>query len=114
MDLILALSYGGRQEIVDAVRSISESVKSGKLLPRDIDEEVVSRHLYMPDIADPDLLIRTSGEQRISNFLLWQVSYCEFYITEKLWPDFTKQDLIEAIESYQSRQRRFGKTESLR
>ncbi len=110
MTLTLALSYGGRQEIVDATRRIATLVQAGILLPEQINEAVFSQHLYLPDLPDPDLLIRTSGEQRISNFLLWQVSYCELYVTPQLWPEFTKDDLIEALHAYQQRDRRFGKT----
>jgi undecaprenyl diphosphate synthase len=108
MVLTLALSYGGRQEIVDAVRRIAASVRAGELLPEQIDETCVARHLYAPDLSDPDLVIRTSGEQRLSNFLLWQSSYTELYVTQKPWPDFSKADLIEAMAEYQRRERRFG------
>ena len=110
MTLTLALSYGGRQELVDAARRIAQLVCEGRLSPEQIDEAVVSRHLYLPDLPDPDLLIRTSGEQRLSNFLLWQMSYCELYVTPTLWPAFTKDDLVQAIAAYQQRERRFGKT----
>lgn len=109
MTLTLALSYGSRQEIVDAARSLAEQVRQGKLQVSEIDERLFSRHLYAPDIPDPDLLIRTSGEQRLSNFLLWQSSYAELYITPKYWPDFSREDLIEAIGEYERRERRFGK-----
>lgn len=105
----VALSYGGRQEIVNAVRSIAEEIESGILKPDKIDEKVFSNHLYTRDCPDPDLLIRTSGEMRVSNFLLWQISYAEFYVTEKLWPDFGEQDLKNAIEEYKRRERKFGK-----
>jgi len=105
----VALSYGGRQEIVNAVRSIAEEIKSGILKPGKIDEKVFSNHLYTRDCPDPDLLIRTSGEMRVSNFLLWQISYAEFYVTEKLWPDFNEQDLKNAIEEYKRRERKFGR-----
>ncbi|MCM8782801.1 MAG: isoprenyl transferase [Candidatus Omnitrophica bacterium] len=108
MTLIVALNYGGRQEIVDAVRKYTTSVLEKKEDLRNLDEANFSRFLYTPDIPDPDLLIRTSGEQRISNFLLWQISYTEFYFTKKYWPDFTKDDLLEAISEYQRRERRFG------
>ena len=104
----VALSYGGRQEIVNAVRSIAEETKSGILKPGEIDEKIFSNHLYTRDCPDPDLLIRTSGEMRVSNFLLWQISYTEFYVTEKLWPDFSEQDLKNAIEEYKRRERKFG------
>jgi undecaprenyl diphosphate synthase len=106
--LNLALSYGGRAEIVDAVRSIARDVKRGVLRPSDIDDDVFRRNLYCPDVRDPDLLIRTSGEMRISNFLLWQIAYTELYMTDVLWPDFRRRDLFAAIEDYQTRQRRFG------
>ena len=113
MTLTLALSYGGRQEIVDACRRLAEQVQAGKLKPQDINENVFARLLYTADLPDPDLLIRTSGEQRLSNFLLWQCSYTELYITPKLWPDFTKADLVEALAEYQRRERRFGRTSPL-
>ena len=110
MTLTLALSYGGRQEIVDAARRVGELVRAGRLQPEQIDETVFSSHLYAPELPDPDLLIRTSGEQRLSNFLLWQLSYAELYVTPTLWPDFGKQDLVDAIHAYQQRDRRFGRT----
>ena len=106
--LHLALSYGSRKEIVNAVKKITVAVNSGKLKLEDINEEVFSDYLYTKDIPDPDLLIRTSGEARISNFLLWQVAYTEIYITETLWPRFRREQLYEAIRDYQSRERRFG------
>jgi len=106
--LNLALNYGGRLEIIDAVRRISEEVKEGRLSIDDIDEKTFSGHLYTKDLPDPDLLIRTSGECRISNFLLWQISYSEIYVTRKYWPDFKKSDLKKAIEEYGRRDRRFG------
>ena len=109
MTLALALSYGGRQEIVDASRRLARLAQEGRLAPEQIDEALFAQQLYLPDLPDPDLLIRTSGEQRISNFLLWQVSYCELYVTPTLWPDFTTEDLGEAILAYQQRERRFGK-----
>ncbi len=109
MTLTLALSYGGRQELVDAIRQLAEAVRRGALDPAQIDEAAVTRHLYAPDLPDPDLLIRTSGEQRLSNFLLWQSSYTELYVTPKLWPDFSREDLVEAIAEYERRERRFGK-----
>jgi undecaprenyl diphosphate synthase len=108
--LNLALSYGGRQELVDACRKIAEQVRDGRLQPEAIDESALAAHLYAPDLRDPDLLIRTSGEQRLSNFLLWQSSYSELYITHKLWPDFSKADLLEALAEYERRDRRFGRT----
>jgi undecaprenyl diphosphate synthase len=107
--LNLALNYGGRTEILDAVRAIANGVAGGVIDPRSIDEQMFSEFLYTADIPDPDLLIRTSGEFRISNFLLWQTSYTELYIIDTLWPDFGKQELYEAILSYQRRERRFGK-----
>lgn len=110
MTLTLALSYGSREEIINAVKSISEKVKNGTLASENIDEAVISQHLYTHDMPDVDLVIRTSGEQRISNFLLWQIAYAEFYFTEVLWPDFREKHLHEAIISYQNRERRFGKT----
>ena len=109
MTLALALGYGGRQEIVDAARGLAQAVREGRLRPEDIDETVFARQLYAPELPDPDLLIRTSGEQRLSNFLLWQSSYTELYVTPKPWPDFTKEDLVEAIAEYERRERRFGK-----
>ena len=108
LTLVLALSYGGRAEIVDAMRSIAREVKAGRLDVADVDEKVISRHLYTRAIPDPDLLIRTSGEMRVSNFLLWQISYAEMYVTETLWPDFRKPQLLEALEDYSKRHRRFG------
>ncbi len=106
--LILALSYGGRTEIVDAVRALAEKVKAGKMEPAQIDEALIARHLYLPDVPDPDLMIRTSGEVRLSNFLLWQLSYTEFYFTDTLWPDFREADFAKALAEYARRQRRFG------
>jgi len=106
LDLIIALNYGGRQEIVEAVSKLVEDVKAG--LVSKIDEEAISARLYTEGIPDPDLLIRTSGEMRLSNFLIWQSSYTEFYFCDVLWPDFSAANLREAIISYQGRQRRFG------
>ena len=108
LTLVMALSYGSRIEIVDAVRRIGEEVERGKLEPADITEEVVSQHLWTRNIPDPDLLIRTSGEMRISNFLLWQISYAELVITPTLWPDFRKPQFYAALEEYAQRHRRFG------
>ena len=108
MVLILALSYGGRQELNDAFQKIGRKIEAGELKPEDITEELISNSLYTADIPDPDLLIRTSGEQRISNFLLWQIAYAEFYITPTLWPDFRKEEYLCAIQAYQQRERRFG------
>ena len=110
MTLTLALSYGGRQEIVDATRRVAALVREGHLRPEDITESLLAQHLYTSDLPDPDLVIRTSGEMRLSNFLLWQSSYAELYVTQTFWPDFTKDDLVAAIAAYQQRERRFGKT----
>lgn len=109
LTLILALNYGGRTEILDAVRAIADASRAGLIDPRRIDEKTFSEFLYTADIPDPDLLIRTSGEHRISNFLLWQTSYTELHIIDTLWPDFGKTELFEAIIQYQGRERRFGK-----
>ncbi len=106
--LILALSYGGRDEIARAARLIAERVKRGELEPEDVDEKTVAANLYLPDVPDPDLMIRTSGEMRISNFMLWQLSYSELYVTKILWPDFREAQLREAVEEYGRRRRRFG------
>jgi undecaprenyl diphosphate synthase len=106
--LILALSYGGRTEIAAAARRIAEEVKAGRLEPAAVDEALFARHLYAPDVPDPDLLIRTSGEIRLSNFLLWQASYAELYFTPVLWPDFREEQFREALREYGRRQRRFG------
>ncbi len=108
--VVLALSYSSRWEITDAVRQIVAQVESGELDARSIDEETISRHLTTRNIPDPDLLIRTGGERRLSNFLLWQLSYAEFYFTGIYWPDFRKEELYEAILYYQQRERRFGRT----
>lgn len=110
LTLNLALSYSARIEIVDAVKRIAEKVKNGQLPIDDITPDIFSAHLYTAGTPDPDLLIRTSGEMRISNFLLWQLSYTEIYVTEKLWPDFRKEDLLAAIRDFQKRERRFGRT----
>ncbi len=107
--LNLALSYSGRAEIVNAARRIAGEVKKNKCSLSKIDEQLFSQYLYTANLPDPDLLIRTSGKMRISNFLLWQISYTELYISPKLWPDFTKKDLIDAISDFQTRERRFGK-----
>lgn len=114
LNLFLCLSYGGRAEIVDAVRKIGQQVAEGKLRPDTIDEEVIARNLYTAGTPSPDLLIRTSGEMRISNFLLWQLAYCEIYVTDVLWPDFRKEHLEEAIIAYQGRDRRFGRIDPAR
>jgi len=108
MVLAVALNYGGRTEIVDATRKIAQNYKKGKLRLKDIDEQCISRHLYTAGLADPDLLIRTASEMRLSNFLLWQISYSEFYVTRTLWPDFTQRSLERAILAYSRRDRRFG------
>jgi undecaprenyl diphosphate synthase len=113
MQLNLMISYGSRDEILDAVRSIAARVKSGELAVADINESLFSSELYTAGIPDPDLLIRTSGELRISNFLLWQVAYTELYITPTLWPDFRRDDLVEAVQEYQKRERRFGRVASV-
>ena len=110
MTLTLCLSYSGRWEITEAAKKMAEKVKSGELNIEQIDEKCFSSFLYTNGMPDPELLIRTSGEERISNFLLWQLAYSEFYFTDKLWPDFGKEDLYEAIVDYQGRERRFGKT----
>jgi len=108
LTLILALSYSGRWDLNTAMRKIAEKVKAGKLQPEMITDETISDHLSTQGIPDPDLLIRTSGELRISNFLLWQLAYSEMYVTDIFWPDFRRKQLYEAIESYQNRERRFG------
>lgn len=110
MTLTLALSYGSREELINTVKEISIKVKNNIISPEIIDESIINEHLYTQNLPDVDLLIRTSGEQRISNFLLWQIAYAELYFTSILWPDFTKQHLYEAIIEYQKRERRFGKT----
>jgi len=111
MILNAALSYSGRNEIIQAIKKIIRYVQQGKLTPHQINEEVFSHCLFTDGLPDPDLLIRTSGELRISNFLLWQMAYTEIYVTNILWPDFTKKDLLDAIEDYQGRERRFGLTQ---
>ena len=110
LTLTLALSYGGRTEIVDACKKIATQVKKGEISAEDITELTINNHLYEPNIPDPELMIRTSGEYRLSNFLLWQAAYTELYFTDELWPDFSKESLYKAIHSFQSRERRFGKT----
>jgi len=110
MVLTLALSYGGRQELLDAFRSLASQLEQGKISSEDITEKTISQSLYTPDMPDPDLLIRTSGEYRISNFLLWQIAYTEIYITPTLWPDFRKEEFLRAIQDYGRRERRFGAT----
>lgn len=108
MVLNLALNYGSRQEIVTAARRFAEDVRAGRMTAEELNEALFQAYLYTPELPDPDLLIRTSGEMRLSNFLLWQLAYAELYVTETLWPDFDKRQLLEAIQSYQNRHRRFG------
>ena len=105
----VATNYGGRQEILQAARAIATQVQQGQIQPEEIDEELFSQHLYTANVCDPDLLIRTSGEMRLSNFLLWQMAYAEIYITDALWPDFDREEFHRALSDYQQRQRRFGK-----
>ena len=109
MQLNLAISYGGRQEIVDATKAIATKVAKGTLTVDQINENVFSQHLYLAGAPDPDLVIRTGGEYRLSNYLLWQAAYSEFYISDVLWPDFTREDMDKAVQFYSTRQRRFGK-----
>ncbi|MCL2260749.1 MAG: isoprenyl transferase [Fibromonadales bacterium] len=109
MQLNLAISYGGRAEIVDAARKIAEAVKDGKLNPETLTENEFAKYLYLEGAPDPDLIIRTGGEYRLSNYLLWQAAYSEFFVSDVLWPNFTKEDFAKAIEFYNTRQRRFGK-----
>ncbi len=110
MTLTVALGYGSRDEILKAVKEIALQVKKGYLEVEDIDSQVMKKHLYTHDIPDPDLLLRTSGEIRISNYLLWQIAYSELYFTDVLWPDFKKENFVDAIKEYSNRERRFGKT----
>jgi len=112
MTVILALSYGGRQDIVAAARRIAEAAAAGTLRPDQVDEALIERELMTAGVPDPDLLIRTSGELRISNFFLYQLAYTELYFTETLWPEFRERDLLKAIAAYQSRERRFGTVDS--
>jgi undecaprenyl diphosphate synthase len=109
LQLHLALSYGGRAELVEGARRLARAVRSGRISPDEIDDDVFRQHLYSPDVPDPDLMIRTAGEHRISNFLLWQLAYSELWFTDVLWPDFGPEHLDEAIRQYQGRERRFGK-----
>jgi undecaprenyl diphosphate synthase len=104
----VALNYGGRTEIVDVCRSVAADVLEGRLSTEDIDSDILGARLYSPDVPDPDLLIRTSGEYRVSNFLLWEIAYTELYITDVLWPEFRLRHLLEAVIDFQSRERRFG------
>lgn len=108
LTLSLALNYGSRAEITDACKAIASKVKSGEIDVDDIDEETIASHLYVPELPDPDLLVRTAGEMRISNYLLWQISYAELWVTPKYWPDFRVPDLYDAIRDFASRNRRFG------
>ena len=108
MNLILALSYGGRAEIIRMVRDVAEKIKDGRIDPEAVNEELISEHLYTRDIPDPDLLIRTSGEMRISNFLLWQIAYTELFVTATLWPDFSKAEFLQILKTFSTRVRRFG------
>jgi undecaprenyl diphosphate synthase len=108
MNLILALSYGGRAEIVRMVQSVAEKIKCGIIEPDLVNEELICEHLYTRDIPDPDLLIRTSGEMRISNFLLWQIAYTELFVTKTLWPDFNKEEFLQILKDFTARVRRFG------
>ncbi|MGB5402680.1 isoprenyl transferase [Robiginitalea sp.] len=110
MTLTLALSYGSREELTTAFKALASKVKNNIISPANIDETIINNHLYTHDLPDVDLLIRTSGEYRISNFLLWQIAYAELYFSEVFWPDFSEQHLIEALKDYQNRERRFGKT----
>jgi undecaprenyl diphosphate synthase len=110
MEMILALSYSGKTELVRAMKQMAQKVKAGELEVNDINEQLVNDNLYTAGIPDPELLIRTSGEKRISNFLLWQLAYAEFHFTEKFWPEFDKEELYRAILEFQNRERRFGKT----
>jgi undecaprenyl diphosphate synthase len=107
--LNVAINYGGRQEIIQACRRLAQQVECGQLLPKDINERLFSESLYTAGIGDPDFLIRTSGEMRLSNFLLWQMAYTEIYVTNTLWPDFSRETFAEALINYQKRDRRFGK-----
>lgn len=109
MQLNLAISYGGRQEIVNAVKSIASQVAEGAIKIDDIDDDLFAKNLYLKGAPDPDLIIRTGGEFRLSNYLLWQAAYSEFYVTDTLWPDFTKEEFMKAVEFFKTRERRFGK-----
>jgi undecaprenyl diphosphate synthase len=111
MDLIIAVSYGGRDELVQAMKALGERVQRGELQPQDINEETISKGLYLPDVPDPDLLIRTSDETRISNFLLWQLAYSEIVVSPQLWPEFTRDELYRCLHVFAGRNRRFGLTE---
>ena len=108
MQLIIAINYGGRRELVQAFKKLAQEVGTGAIDPDSISEQDISRSLYLPDIPDPDLIIRPSGEQRLSNFLLWQSAYAEFWFSDVLWPDFDESNLIQALTAYTDRDRRFG------
>ena len=110
MVLTIALSYGAREELENVIKEIASEVKNNTISLENIDQSIINKHLYTRNLPDVDLLIRTSGEQRISNFLLWQIAYAELYFTDVLWPDFRKKDLYSALLNYQNRERRFGKT----
>ncbi len=112
--LNLAVNYGGRAELLRALKQISSLVQSGKLSVEEIDETLISEHTYTPGVPDPDLIIRTSGEQRLSNFLIWQAAYSEYFFTDVLWPDFDKEDFFQALLEFQKRKRRLGRTEPLK
>ena len=109
LNLNLAISYGSRQEILEAIRELSDKVKNNIISVKNIDENIINEHLYTRNLPNVDLLIRTGGERRVSNFLLWQIAYAEMYFTDILWPDFKKKDFLDAIGNYQKRERRFGK-----
>ena len=109
LNLNLAISYGSRQELVNAIREVSDKVKNNIISSKNIDENIINEHLYTRNLPNVDLLIRTGGEKRVSNFLLWQIAYAEMYFTDILWPDFKKEDFIDALDDYQKRERRFGK-----
>jgi undecaprenyl diphosphate synthase len=108
MKLNVAFNYGGRAELVDAMRAMGEEIAAGKLKPKGINDKTIAKHLYLPDVTDYDLMIRTAGEMRISNFLLWELAYAELYVTDVTWPDFRREQLIEAIREYNRRTRKFG------
>jgi undecaprenyl diphosphate synthase len=108
MTLTFAFNYGGRAELVDAMRAVARDVEAGRISPDKVDEKAIGRRLYAPDMPDPDLLVRTSGEYRISNYFLWELAYSELYFTDVLWPDFRRRDLFEAVRDFQERDRRFG------
>ncbi len=108
LNLVLAVSYGGRQEIVDAARRLAEDVAQGKVKPEDVNEDLFQRYTYIPEMPPPDLLIRTAGELRVSNFLLWHIAYTELYFSPKLWPDFRREELLAAIGDFSKRRRKFG------